>query len=178
MGSSTRISRRDWIRSKRGTSSRGRSNWPKNRRALAGSTAAGADVPVDPGHRAYLLSRRPSRNESDQHARVANTPSAPLASSVDWPVEDQWCHHLIVPQGSYERDRLPCSLRNVGDQSLATRAAAPDTDHINSDRSLIDKHQSRRIKKVLLPDPAPTRSRHVRSVNSISSRVSYTSRSR
>src|SRR5262249_45278434 len=39
------------------------------------------------------------------------------------------CQHFIVPQGSYERDRLPCSLRNMADQSLATRAAASETDH-------------------------------------------------
>jgi hypothetical protein len=50
------------------------------------------------------------------------------------------------------------------DQSLATRATSPETDHIDAGRSLIDKHQSRRIKKALLPKPAPPRSRHVRSV--------------
>ena len=84
--------------------------------------------------------------------------------SVDWPVEDHWCHHLIVAQGSYERDRLPCSLRNVADQSLATRAAASETDHIDGDRGLIDKGQSRRIKIALLTNPAPPRSRHVGTV--------------
>lgn len=84
--------------------------------------------------------------------------------SVDWPVEDHWCHHPIVPQGSYERDRLPCSLRNVADQSLATRAAASETDHVDGDRGLIDKDQSRRIKIALLTNPAPPRSRHVGAV--------------
>jgi hypothetical protein len=84
--------------------------------------------------------------------------------SVDWPVEDHWCYHLIVPQSRYERDRLPCSLRNVADQSLATRAAASETDHINGDRGLIDKDQSRRIKIALLTNPAPPRSRHVGAV--------------
>jgi hypothetical protein len=84
--------------------------------------------------------------------------------SVDWPVEDHRCHHLIMTQSSHERDRLPFPLRNVADQSLATRATAPETDHIDSDRGLIDKNQSRRIKKALLPNPAPTRSRHVGAV--------------
>src|SRR5262249_22631592 len=84
--------------------------------------------------------------------------------SVDWPVEDHGCHHFIVPQGSYERDRLPCSLRNVADQSLATRAAASETDHVDGDRGLIDKDQSRRIKIALLTNPAPPRSRHVGAV--------------
>jgi hypothetical protein len=41
-----------------------------------------------------------------------------------------------------------------------------ETDHIDAGRSLIDKHQSRRIKKeTLLPKPVPPRSRHVRSVH-------------
>jgi hypothetical protein len=48
-----------------------------------------------------------------------------------------------MPQGSDECDRLPCSLRNMADQSLATRATSPETDHIDAGRSLIDKHQSR-----------------------------------
>ena len=64
----------------------------------------------------------------------------------------------------YERDRLPCSLRNVADQSLATRAAASETDHVDGDRGLIDKDQSRRIKIALLTNPAPPRSRHVGAV--------------
>ena len=81
--------------------------------------------------------------------------------AVDRSVEDHRRHHLVMPQSSHKRDRLPSSLRDVTDQSFATRATAPETDHIDSDRSLIDKHQSRRIKKALLPDPAPTRSRHV-----------------
>jgi hypothetical protein len=50
------------------------------------------------------------------------------------------------------------------DQSLATRATSPETDHIDSDRGLIDKDQSRCIKKALLSNPAPPRSRHVCSV--------------
>src|SRR6516162_2631398 len=84
--------------------------------------------------------------------------------SIDRSVDDHRDHHLVMPQGSDECDRLPCSLRNMADQSLATRATSPETDHIDAGRSLIDKHQSRRIKKALLPDPAPPRSRHVCSV--------------
>jgi hypothetical protein len=61
------------------------------------------------------------------------------------------CRHFIMPQGCHERDRLPCSLRNVTDQSLATPATSPETEHIDTDRGLNDKHQSRRIKKALLP---------------------------
>jgi hypothetical protein len=52
----------------------------------------------------------------------------------------------------------------MAEQSLATRTTSPETDHIDAGRSLIDKHQSRRIKKALLPKPAPPRSRHVCSV--------------
>lgn len=84
--------------------------------------------------------------------------------SVDRPVEDHRCHHLIMPQGSHERDRLPCSLRNVADQSLAARATAPEAYHIDGDRRLIDKDQSRRIKIALLANPASTRPRYVGAV--------------
>ena len=63
---------------------------------------------------------------------------------VNWPVENHRCHHLVMSQSRYERDRLPFSLRNMADQSLATRATSPETDHIDAGRSLIDKHQSRR----------------------------------
>ena len=84
--------------------------------------------------------------------------------SVDRPVEDHWRRHPIVPQGSHERDHLPCSLRNVADQSLATQATPPEPDHIHGEPGLVDKHQSRRIKKALLPSPASTRPRHVRSM--------------
>jgi hypothetical protein len=69
-----------------------------------------------------------------------------------------------MSQSSHEGDCPPFSLRNVADQSLATRAPAPEADHIGSDRGLIDKDQSRRIKKALLPNPAPTRARHVGAV--------------
>ena len=84
--------------------------------------------------------------------------------SVDWPVENHRCHHLVMSQSRYERDRLPFSLRNMADQSLATRATSPETDHIDAGRSLIDKHQSRRIKKALLSNPTAPRSRYVRSM--------------
>jgi hypothetical protein len=50
----------------------------------------------------------------------------------------------------------------VADQSLATTAS--ETNHIDSDRGLIDKDQPRHIKKALLPNPPPTRSRHVGAV--------------
>ena len=83
---------------------------------------------------------------------------------VDWPVENHRCHHLVMSQSRYERDRLPFSLRNMADQSLATRATSSETDHIDAGRSLIDKHQSRRIKKALLPNPTAPRSRYVRSM--------------
>ena len=48
-----------------------------------------------------------------------------------------------MPQGSHKRDRLPCSLRNVADQLLATPAMAPEADHIDRDRYFIDEDQPR-----------------------------------
>jgi hypothetical protein len=70
-----------------------------------------------------------------------------------------------MPQPGNARDRFPFSLRNMTDQPLAARAAAPDTDHVRGDRRLVDKHQPRRIKEALMPNPAATRSRHVGSMS-------------
>ena len=69
-----------------------------------------------------------------------------------------------MPQRSHEGDRLPFSLRNVTDESLAARAPPAETDHIDAGRSLIDEHQSRGIKVALVSNPAPTRSRHAGAV--------------
>jgi hypothetical protein len=70
-----------------------------------------------------------------------------------------------MPQTGNAGDGFPFSLRNMTDQPLAARAAAPDTDHVRGDRRLVDKHQSRRIKEPLLPNPVPTRSLYVGSMS-------------
>jgi hypothetical protein len=70
-----------------------------------------------------------------------------------------------MAQAGDEGDGFPFSLRNMTDQPLAARAAAPDTGHIRGDRRLVDKNQPRRIKEPLLPNPAPTLSRYVGSTS-------------
>src|SRR5499433_367504 len=88
-----------------------------------------------------------------EHRRQALLHIGHESWSIDRSIDDHRGHHLVMPQGSDECDRLPCSLRNMAEQSLATRTTSPETDHIDAGRSLIDKHQSRRIKKALLPNP-------------------------
>ena len=66
-----------------------------------------------------------------------------------------------MPQAGNAGNGFPFSLRNMADQPLAALAAAPDTDHVRGDRRLVEKYQSRRIKKALLPNPVPARSRYV-----------------
>src|SRR6516164_5600725 len=86
-----------------------------------------------------------------------------------WPVHRtlnyHWRRHLIMAQPSDKGDGFPFSLRNMTDQPLATRAAAPDTDHIRGDRRLVDKDQPRRIKEPLLLNPTSARSRYVFSMS-------------
>jgi hypothetical protein len=86
-----------------------------------------------------------------------------------WPihgaVNNHRRRHPIMAQAANERDRFPFSLRDITDEPLATRAAAPHTDHIGGDCRLVDKHQPRRIKVALLSNPAPSRSRHVGSMS-------------
>src|SRR5499425_824643 len=76
-------------------------------------------------------------------------------------VRGRWCRHLIMAQRSDKGDGFPFSLRDMTDQPLAARAAAPDTDHIRGDRRLVDKDQPRRIKEPLLLNPTSARSRYV-----------------
>jgi len=86
-----------------------------------------------------------------------------------WPVHRtlnyHWCRHLIMAQRSDKGDGFPFSLRDMTDQPLAARAAAPDTDHIRGDRRLVDKDQPRRIKEPLLLNPTSARSRYVFSMS-------------
>src|SRR6516164_2846832 len=86
-----------------------------------------------------------------------------------WPVHGALYNHRrrhpIMTQAGNECDGFPFSLRNLTDQPLAARAAAPDTDHIRGDRRLVDKHQPRRIKVPLLPNPTSPRSRYVFSMS-------------
>jgi hypothetical protein len=70
-----------------------------------------------------------------------------------------------MAQAGNEGDGFPFSLRNMADEPLAPRAAAPDADHIRGDRRLVDKDQPRRIKEPLLLNPAPARSRYVFSMS-------------
>ena len=71
----------------------------------------------------------------------------------------------IMAQAGDEGDGFPFSLRNITDQPLAALAAAANTDHIRGDRRLVDKHQPRRIKEPLLPNPKSARSRYVFSMS-------------
>src|SRR5262249_3712292 len=86
-----------------------------------------------------------------------------------WPVHGSLhhhrCRHSIMAQAGNEGDGFPVSLRNRTDQPLATRAAAPDTDHIRGDRRLVDKDQPRRIKGALLLNPTSARLRYVFSMS-------------
>src|SRR6516225_8941486 len=67
------------------------------------------------------------------------------------------CRHFIVPQGSHERDSLPCSKRNSADHSDATWRPSPQPYQVGADCSLIDKHQPGWIKQPLLAYPTSPR---------------------
>src|SRR6516225_4039562 len=54
-----------------------------------------------------------------EHRRQALLDIGHESWSIDRSVDDHRGHHLVMPQGSDECDRLPCSLRNMADQSLA-----------------------------------------------------------
>ena len=81
-----------------------------------------------------------------------------------WPINNKGRDHLLIAKPSYEGDSLPMPLRNIADQSLAARAAAPQPYHIGAGCGFIDEHQSGRVKQALIPHPAPTCPRHVRSL--------------
>jgi hypothetical protein len=57
-----------------------------------------------------------------------------------WSIHNKGCDHLVIAKSSYEVDGLPMPLRNIADQSLAARAAAPQPHHIGAGCGIIDEH--------------------------------------
>src|SRR5665647_1219776 len=55
------------------------------------------------------------------------------------------------------RDCLPMSVRHATDQPLAAWATAAKPHHFSIGRSLVDEHQTGRIKHALLSNPATAR---------------------
>ena len=76
---------------------------------------------------------------------------------VHWSVDDEWRDHSIVAQAGYKGDGLPMSMRRVADQSNAPWTSTVEPHHLGAGRGLVDKHQSRRAKRVLLSKPASSR---------------------
>jgi len=87
-------------------------------------------------------------------------------SQEDFAVHGPFDHHrrghFITAQAGHERQRRPGSQWHTADQSLAARTATIKTGHVGIHRGLVDEDKAGRIKKPLLPYPAPPGARHVR----------------
>jgi len=73
-------------------------------------------------------------------------------------------HHAVMAQCGHECDCLPMPMRRISDQPRAATAATSQSHHVGGGGSLVDKDQPRRIKKPLLANPTPARTRYVRSL--------------
>jgi hypothetical protein len=77
--------------------------------------------------------------------------------SVHWSVNDEGRDHPIIAQAGHEGDGLPMPVRRVADQSSAPRRSTVEPHHLGGGGSLVDKHQSGRVKQALLSNPATAR---------------------
>src|SRR6266478_383990 len=59
-------------------------------------------------------------------------------------------------QARNECHGLPVAQWHISDQELSARTAAIRSYHVGADRGLVDEHQSGRVKKPLLTNPAST----------------------
>src|SRR5262245_18376994 len=76
-------------------------------------------------------------------------------------LDHHWGNHFIVAQSGHEGDRLPSSKRNGANNPDATRGSPSQSRHVRADGSLVDEHQTGRIKHTLLSYPPAARSRHI-----------------
>jgi hypothetical protein len=83
---------------------------------------------------------------------------------VHWSVDDEGRDHSIVAQAGYEGDGLPMPVRRVANQSNAPWASTVEPHHLGAGSGLVDKHQSGRVKHVLLSNPATSRTGDVGSI--------------
>jgi len=76
---------------------------------------------------------------------------------VHRPVDDEGRDHSIVAQAGYKGDGLPMAMRCVTDQSNAPWTSTIESHHLRAGGGLVDKHQSRWVKRALLSNPTSSR---------------------
>jgi len=76
---------------------------------------------------------------------------------VHRPIENEGCDHSVVAQAGYEGDGFPMTVRCVTNQSNAPWTSTVEPHHLGAGGGLVDKHQSRRVKRALLSNPASSR---------------------
>ena len=69
-----------------------------------------------------------------------------------------------MAQSGEERQRLPVTMRNFGDEAFATQDAAVGAGHVRFGPGLIDEDEARGIERPLMPPPPEPPARNVRSI--------------
>src|SRR6202048_5198108 len=64
-------------------------------------------------------------------------------------------HDAGLTQASDKRHSVPVAHRGIADQALAAWVPTVEPQHVGGDCRLVDKYEVGRIKKALLPNPAP-----------------------
>jgi hypothetical protein len=85
-----------------------------------------------------------------------------------WPIEravdDIWRGEAVAAKRRDHRQRLPVSVRNLGDQSLAEGSAPIAAHHLGRHCRLVEEHQSRRFEGRLLRLQCSTCRSNVRTI--------------
>jgi hypothetical protein len=84
--------------------------------------------------------------------------------AVDRAVDNERRSDLIAPQRGNEGERGPATVRDLGDEPPAARAATMGAGHVGLGPGLVDEDQARRIKPLLPPFPALALPGHVRPI--------------
>lgn len=77
--------------------------------------------------------------------------------SVHRSIDHEGSDDAVMAQAGHKGGRLPMSVRNRRDQSLAAQAAASEPHHVGAGCGLVDKYQSGGVKHALLSYPTSAR---------------------
>lgn len=72
-------------------------------------------------------------------------------------VDHERSGHAVLAQAGVKGRHLPVAIRNLGDESLATRAATAQPCHVGRGPGLVDEDEFARIKPRLFLSPVRTR---------------------
>lgn len=74
--------------------------------------------------------------------------------AIDWTIQNEGSDNTVMAQPCQERQRLPMSMGNLGQERRPPRAPSSQPRHVGLHPGLVEKNQARRIKLSLMGSPA------------------------